>query len=105
MASISILNKVYKSVKPNTFIQATKYTDFIVGGISKFYVEHTLLKCEMMMYESILIPSNIYTDKWIMISFIFTALGTFTIYYIPAYRTCCAIVDKNLKIINVDKFL
>lgn len=104
MASIHILNKVCKSLAPNTFIRANSNTDIIVGGISKFVVEHTLLKYEMMIYNGLLIiPSLVDIHKPIAVPFIFSALITLpVIYCIPAYRTYKAIVNKNLQIINFD---
>ena len=108
MASIHILNKVCKSLAPNTFIRANANTDIIVGGISKFVVEHTLLKYEMMIYNGLLmsplfIPSFVDIYKPIAVPFIFSALITLpVIYCIPAYRTYKAIVNKNLQIINFD---
>jgi hypothetical protein len=106
MASIHILNKVCKSLAQNTFIPAIKNTDIIVGGISKFVVEHTLLKYEMMIYNGLFmsplfIPSLVDIHKPIVVPFIFSALITLpVIYCIPAYRTYKAIVNKNLQIIN-----
>ena len=106
MASIRILNKVCNSLAPNTFIKATKNTDIIFGGISKFVVEHTLLKCEMMIYNGLFmsplcIPSLVNIHELIVVPFIFSSLITLpVIYCIPVYRTYKAIVNKNLQIIN-----
>ena len=108
MASIHILNKFCKSLAPNTFISATKNTHIIVGGISKFVVEHTLLKYEMMIYNglfmsTLFIPQLVEIHKPIVIPFIFSALITLpVIYCVPAYRTYKAIVNKNIQIINFD---
>ncbi len=109
MASIYILNKIYKSLAPNTFIQATKNTDIIIGGISKFVIEHILLKCEIGLYKGlVIIPSFILTssvgNKPFILSFIIGSLFTIPVgipYCIPAYRTYKAIVNKKLQIINI----
>ena len=111
MASIYILNKIYKSLAPNTFIQATKNTDIIIGGINKFLIEHILLKYEMVFYKGlVMLPSFILTssvgNKPFIVSFIIGSLFTIPVisgipYYIPAYRTYKAIVNKKLQIINI----
>jgi hypothetical protein len=114
MASIYIINKICKSLAPNTFIQATKNTDIIVGGISKFTIEHILLKYEMILYKGLLMSPlfitssvDIHIDKPILVPFIVGSLITLPVIYsipycIPAYRTYNVIVNKNLQIINVD---
>lgn len=115
MASIYILNKICKSLAPNTFIQATKNTDIIIGGISKFLIEHILLKYEMGFYNGLVMlplfipPSSfaVYIDKPFIVPFVIGSLITLPVIYsipycIPAYRTYKAIVNKNLQIINVD---
>ena len=114
MASIYILNKICKSLAPNTFIQATKNTDIIIGGISKFVIEHTLLKYEMVFYNGLVMlplfipPSSfdIHIDKPFIVPFIVGSLITLPVNYsipycIPAYRTYKAIVNKNIQIINI----
>lgn len=53
MVSIYLLNKLLQSLVPNTFIGVITNTDIIVGGFSKLYIEHTLLKTEMSIYTFI----------------------------------------------------
>ena len=101
-----------KSLAPNTFIQATKYTDIIVGGIGKFAIEHILLKSEMILYKGLIMSPlfitsiDIHMDKPFVVPFIVGSLIMLPVIYsipycIPAYRTYNAIVNKNIQIINV----
>lgn len=105
MASLYILNKIYKSLAPNTFIPAIRNNDIIISGISKYVVEHMLLKTEMMIYNStsiipLFIPS-IETEPMLIIPLIFNILiAPPIIYCVPAYRTYKAFVNKKLQIIN-----
>ena len=112
MASIYILNKICKSLAPNTFIQATKNTDIIIGGISKFVIEHILLKYEMGFYKGLVIlpsfvlNSSVVDNPFVPFIVIIGSLITLPVIYsipycIPAYRTYKAIVNKNLQIINI----
>jgi len=108
MASIYILNKVCKSLAPKTFIRTITNTDIIVGGISKFVIEHALLKYEMMIYNGLFmfplfVPYLIEIYPQIVIPFVFNVSITLpVIYCIPAYRTYKALVNKNLQIINFE---
>ena len=87
MASLFVLRKVCESLSPNIFITATNNTHIMVGAISKYAVEHTLLTYEMSLYNA---------------PFVCSALITLpVIYCIPAYRTYNAIVNKNIQILNV----
>ena len=53
MASLYILNKFCKGLRPNTFVPAITNADILVSGISKFAIEHTLLKTEMAIYNGV----------------------------------------------------
>ena len=110
MASIRILNKIYKSLPPNSFIQANTTNSIIVGGISKFVTEHTLLKYEFMFYGNLLIPAlGIFASSNATITTPFyigfpILCGLYIIpYYIPLHRTYNAIVNKNIQIINLNE--
>lgn len=87
MASLCVLRKVYESLSPNIFITATNNTHIMVGAISKYAVEHTLLTYEMYLYNAPFTCSSLLTLP--------------VIYCIPAYRTYKAIVNKNIQIINM----
>jgi len=99
MDSLYILNKLCKRLTPNTFIPAITNTDILVSGISKFAIEHTLLKTGMTLYNGhvflpILIPI-------IALPFLSSVLITLhVIYDVPAYRTYRSVANKNLQMIN-----
>lgn len=106
MMSINLLNKLYKTFKPNTFIPAVKKSEIIIGATSKFIVEHVALSCEIMLYNTgfglfactFLSASSGYP------SFILFCLMTLPVpYCLPAYRTYKAIVNEKLKIMNFNK--
>lgn len=109
MASLYILNKLCKGLAPNTFVPAITNADILVSGISKFAIEHTLLKTEMTIYNSVfflpvMTPIAVETQPIIILPFIFTVLITAPIIYgVPTYRTYKSIVNKNLQIINFEK--
>lgn len=108
MASLYILNKLCKELKPNTFVPAITNADILVSGISKFAIEHTLLKAEMTIYNGIFIlpklTSFMETNPIIILPFISSVLITLSVIYgIPAYRTYKSFVNKNLQIIDFDK--
>jgi hypothetical protein len=121
MASLYVLKKLYKGLAPNTFVPAIVNTDIIISCISKLFIEHTLLKIEMSVYNTLLaipifaIPiftpiSKAYPE--IVIPFFFCSVLTFffcsvltlpIIYGVPIYRTYKSIVNKKIEIINFKK--
>lgn len=106
MASLYILNKLCKKLAPNTFVPAITNADILVSGISKFAIEHTLLKTEITIYNGIfilpvLIPGVVEMHPTIGLPFLSSILITFPVIYgVPAYRTYKSVVNKNLQIIN-----
>lgn len=109
MASLYILNKLYKRLAPNTFVPAITNADILVSGISKFVVEHTLLKTEMAIYNGVfllplLTPMVVETKPAIILPFLSSVLITLPVIYgVPAYRTYKSVVNKNLQIIDFEK--
>ena len=108
MASLYILKKLCKGLSPNTFIPAITNVDILVSSVSKLYIEHTLLKTEMNVYN-IILSFPAYTslgDSFhkLLIPYAISLLITMPIIYgIPIYRTYKSIVNKNLQIINFEK--
>lgn len=108
MATLYILNKLCKGLRPNTFVPAITNADILVSGISKFAIEHTLLKTEMTFYNGIFILPGLTpfmeTKPIIMLPFLSSILITLPVIYgVPAYRTYKSVVNKNLQIIDFEK--
>lgn len=103
------LNKLCKGLKPNTFVPAITNSDILVSSVSKFAIEHTLLKMEMTIYNGIFIlpvltPMDLEMRSLLAIPFISSVLITLPVIYgVPAYRTYKSVVNKNLQIIDFEK--
>lgn len=108
MASLYILNKLCKGLRPNTFVPAITNADILVSGISKFDIEHTLLKTEMTFYNGIFILSGLTpfmeTNPIIILPFISSVLITLPVIYgVRAYRSYKSFVNINLQMIDFEK--
>jgi hypothetical protein len=108
MASLYILKKLYKGLAPDTFVPAIGNIDIIVSGISKLFVEHSLLSIEMSIYNClftvpIFTPISKAYPEIIFPLFVSSFLTLPIIYGVPTYRTYKSIVNKKLEIINFEK--